>query len=143
VGGKASVIAPMRRSPIQIRDARTGRLVRRFAIEGSAAAVALGSSYVALLVDHNRRLRVEVYNLSGSFRNGAAVPFRVDSISAAGRNVVFAAGHTIRRLDARTGVVTTLATAGRTPVGLTIEGRRVVWAENSRSGARIRAVMAP
>jgi TolB protein len=142
VDGKATALA-VRRSPVEIRDARTGRLVKRFAIEGYAGAVALGSDYVALLVDHHPRLRVEVYDLSGRFRTAAAVPSRVDSISAAGRNVVFKTGHAIRRLDARTGVVSTLATAGRTPVGVTIEGRRIVWAENIRGTARIRSVTAP
>ena len=102
-----------------------------------------GTICLALLVDHNPGLRVELYNLSGSFRSGVAVPSRVDSLSAAGRSVVFAAGHAIRRLDARTGVVSTLATGRRTPVGLTIEGRRVVWAENTRGVARIQAVTAP
>jgi len=46
-------------------------------------------------------------------------------------------------VDAKTGAVTTLATARRTPVGVTIEGRRVVWAENHGGAARIRAVTAP
>jgi len=143
VDGKATVIAPIRRSPVAIRDARTGRLIKRFAIHGYARAIALGLNYIALLVDHNPGLRVELYNLSGSFRSAVAVPSRVDSLSAAGRSVVFAVGHAIRRLDARTGVVSTLATGRRTPVGLTIEGRRVVWAENARGVARIQAVTAP
>jgi WD40-like Beta Propeller Repeat len=143
VDGKATVLAPIRRSAVAIRNARSGRLVKRFAIHGYASAIALGSDYVAFLVDHNPGLRVELYSLSGSFRSAVAVPSRVDSLSAAGRSVVFAAGHAIRRLDARTGVVSTLATAGRTPVGLTIEGRRVVWAENARGVARIREVSAP
>jgi len=143
VDGRVSVLAPIRRSTVEIRNARSGRLVKRFAIHGYARAIALGSDYVAFLVNHNPGLRVELYSLSGSFRTAAAVPSRVDALSAAGRNVVFATGHAIRRLDARTGVVSTLATAGRTPIGLTIEGRRVVWAENIRGVARIRAVTAP
>jgi Tol biopolymer transport system component len=143
VDGKATVIAPIGRSPVAIRNARTGRLIKRFAIHGYARAIALGLNYIALLVDHNPGLRVELYNLSGSFRSAVAVPSRVDSLSAAGRSVVFATGHAIRRLDARTGVVSTLATGRRTPVGVTIEGRRVVWAENTRGVARIQAVTAP
>lgn len=143
VDARVSVLAPIRRSAVEIRNARSGRLVKRFAIHGYASAIALGSDYVAFLVNHNPGLRVELYSLSGSFRTAAAVPSRVDALSAAGRNVVFATGHAIRRLDARTGVVSTLATAGRTPVGLTIEGRRVVWAENARGVARIREVSAP
>ena len=57
--------------------------------------------------------------------------------------VSVATGYVIRRLDARTGAVTTLAAARRTPVGPTIEDHRVVWAENNRGAAQIRAVTAP
>jgi hypothetical protein len=143
VDGQARKIAPVPRSPVEIRDARTGRLIRRFTIDGHARANALGPDYVALLVNHDPGMRVELYNLNGTFRRAAAVLSSVRSISAAGRNVVFATGRVIRRLDARTGAVTALATARRTPVGLTIEGRRVVWAENHSGAARIRAVTAP
>ena len=143
VDGEAKKIAPVPRSPVGIRDARTGRLLRRFTIEGYARAIALGPNYIALLVDHEPGVRVELYDLNGHLRKAAAVPASVRNVSAAGRNVVFAAGRVIRRLDARTGAVTALATARRTPVGLTIEGRRVVWAENGRGGARIRAFTAP
>jgi Tol biopolymer transport system component len=143
VNGEATKIAPVLRSPVQIRDALTGRLIKRFTIDGHARAIALGPDYVALLVDHEPGARVELYNLNGRFRTAAAVSSSVRTVSAAGRTVVFATGHLIRRLDARTGAVTTLATARRTPVGPTIEGRRVVWAENGRGAARIRAVTAP
>jgi Tol biopolymer transport system component len=143
VDGKVRKIAPVPRSPIEIHDAVTGRLINRFTIDGHARRIALGSDYVALLVDHEGLLRVELFNLNGSFRSAADVPSGVRSISAAGRNVVFATGRVIRRLDARTGVISALATAGRTPVGLTIEGRRVVWAENVPGAAQILAVAAP
>jgi hypothetical protein len=137
--GKARKIAPVPRSPIEIRDVHTGRLLKRFAIEGHASTVALGSGYAAL-VNHRPGVRIELYNLNGTFRKAVAVPAGVRTISAAGRNVVFATSRVIRRLDARTGVVSVLATARWRPVGLTIEGRRVVWAENLRGGARIRSL---
>ncbi|MDP9232132.1 MAG: hypothetical protein M3O73_05105 [Actinomycetota bacterium] len=143
VDGKARKIAPVPRSPVEIHDAVTGRLINRFTIDGYARTIALGSDYVALLVDHERRSRVELYNLDGSFRIAAGVPSGVHDLAAAGHNVVFATGRVIRRLDARTGTVSALATARRAPVGLTIERRRVVWAENIRGAAQIRAVTAP
>lgn len=143
VDGKARKIAPLPHSPVEIRDARTGRLIKRFTIQGHAHATALASGYVALVVDHEPGVRIELYNLNGSLRTAAAVSSSVRILSAAGRTVVFATGHVIRRLDARTGAVTAFATARRTPVGLTIEGHRVVWAENSRGVARIRTVTAP
>lgn len=141
--GKAKKIAPVPRSPTEIRDVRRGRLVKRFAIEGHASTVALGDGYAAFLVNHEPGFRIDFYNLNGTFRKSAAVPATVGTISAAGRNVVFATGLVIRRLDAKTGVVSVLATAKRRPVGLAIEARRVVWAENLPSGARIRSLIVP
>jgi Tol biopolymer transport system component len=141
--GKATKIAPVPRSSTAIRDTRTGRLVKRFTIHGYAEAAALGSAYVAFLTDHDPGIRIELYNLNGQLRAAAAVPRSVRSVSAAGRTIVFATSRLIRRLDARTGVVTTLVTPRREPVGASIEGRRVVWAENGRGSARIRAVTVP
>jgi Tol biopolymer transport system component len=141
--GKARKIAPVPHSPVELRDALTGRLIKRFRINGYARAGALGADYVALLVDHEPGVRVEIYGLNGRFRTANFAGSSVRNISAAGRAVVFATGRVIRRLDARTGAVNTLATARRKPVGLTIEGRRVVWAENGRGTARIRALTAP
>lgn len=140
--GKARKIAPVLRSPVEIRDARTGRLIKRYTIDGHAHAIALGPDYVALLVDHEPDVRVELYNLNGRLRKAAAVSSSVRNVSAAGRDVVFATGRVIRRLDARTGAVTALATARRKPVGLTIEGGRVVWAENGGGVAAVRTVTA-
>jgi Tol biopolymer transport system component len=142
-GGRARKIAPLPHLFVQIHDVRTGRVMERFMVDGHARAAALGSGYVALLVGHEPGVRVELYNLNGSFRTATAVPRTVRSLSAAGPNVVFAIGRAIRRLDARTGTLTTLATARRTPVGPSIEGHRVVWAENARGAARIRSVTAP
>jgi hypothetical protein len=142
-GGRARKIAPLPHPSVQIHDVRTGRLIERFMVDGHARAVALGSGYLALLVDHEPGVRVELYDLNGTFRTAAVVPKKVRGLSAAGHNVVFAIGNAIRRLDARTGTVTTLATARRIPVGPSIEGHRVVWAENSRRVARIRTVTAP
>jgi Tol biopolymer transport system component len=143
VDGKATKIGPLRRSLVEIRDVGAGRSINRFRIDGDAGAVALGPDYVALLVDHHPGIRLELFSLNGSFRRAAAVPASARNLSASDGTVVFATGRVIRRLDAKTGVVSVLATARRTPVGPTIEGRRVVWAEKIRGAAQIRAVTAP
>jgi Tol biopolymer transport system component len=143
VDGKARKIAPVLHSRAEIRDTRAGRLIKRFTIDGHTRAAALGPGYLALLVDHEPGVRIEVYNLNGRLRTATAVPAQVQSLSAAGRSVVFAVRRVIRRMDATSGAVRTLATARRIPVGLTIEGRRLVWAENGRGGARIRALTVP
>jgi Tol biopolymer transport system component len=140
--GKARKITP-NRSNVEFFDVATGRPTKRFTIDGRAKGIAFGSGYVALLVDHEPGLRVELYDLNGGLRTAAAVPPSVRTVSAAGHNVVFAAGRVIRRLDARSRAVAGLTTARRMPVGLTIEGHRVVWAENTAGRSRVRAVIAP
>jgi hypothetical protein len=49
-------------------------------------------------------------------------------------------GRTIVAVDARTGRRRPLARAAAVPVGLSIVGRRVAWAENLGRSARIRSV---
>jgi WD40-like Beta Propeller Repeat len=141
--GTEKKVAPISRFRVEVRNVVTGSLIKHFVIGGQASAGALGPGYIVLLVAHEPQKRIELFNQNGSLRNAVAVPASVRNVSAAGNAVVFATGRVIRRLDARTGAVTELATTGRAPVGLTIEGRRVVWAENGRGGARIRALVLP
>lgn len=143
VDGKATKIAPVRRSSVEIRDVRSGRAINRFTTDGDASAVALGPDYIALLVDHHPGIRLELYNLNGSLRRAATVSSRARNLSAADGSVVFATGRVIRRLDAKTGVVSALSTARRAPIGLSIEGRRIVWAENVKGSGRIFALTLP
>jgi len=142
-GGKPSRIAPVLHTSVEIRDAVTGRPIKRLTIDGHARSIALGPGYLALLVDHRPGVRVEVLDPNGRLRTSAAVPTSIRNLAAAGRSVVFAAGRTIRRVDARTGTVSTLATARGRLVGPVIEDGRVVWAENLGRTARLRAVTVP
>jgi dipeptidyl aminopeptidase/acylaminoacyl peptidase len=140
--GKETRIAPALHATVEIRDALTGRLVERFTGGGHARAIALGADYVALLAEHSA-LRVDLYTRNGSLRAAAVVPSDVDTISADGRSVVFTTRRVIRRVDARTGRVSTLASAQGRLVGATVDDHRVVWAENSGRKARIKAATAP
>jgi hypothetical protein len=69
------------------------------------------------------------------------------SLSASGDRLVYAVSRTIRVLDLRTGRTSRAAVAAATPVGLSLSGRRVAWAENLRRGSffrgRVRAVTLP
>ena len=73
-------------------------------------------------------------------RGGVAVSSTVAApISAAGRYVVFATGRTIRALDVSTRRVGVGATAAAAPIGLSVEGTRVAWAENLSRDASARS----
>jgi hypothetical protein len=53
---------------------------------------------------------------------------------------VFRVGRSIRAVELASRRVRTVIKAAATPVGLSIEGTRVAWAENLKHGARIRAL---
>lgn len=62
-----------------------------------------------------------------------------DDLDIAGEWIVYRTGHAIRLIDAVTGAKQLLVTAPVTPLGLSIESRRVAWAENRRNHSRVRA----
>jgi hypothetical protein len=68
-------------------------------------------------------------------------PATTPAISAGDHAIVFRVGRSIRALDVKTKRVRTIATAAATPIGLSIAGRRVAWAENFAGRARIRAIV--
>ena len=57
--------------------------------------------------------------------------------------VVYSVGRRVYALDVRTFVGRRIALAAGAPVGLSIEGKRVAWAENVRGRGVIRAVFLP
>ena len=54
--------------------------------------------------------------------------------------IVFRVGRSIRAANVATHHVTTLAEAAATPIGLSLEGTRLAWAENVGGRGRIRAL---
>ena len=62
------------------------------------------------------------------------------ALTATDRTIVFHVGRSIRAVDVETHNVRTLARAAAEPVGLSLEGRRLAWAENLKTAARIRAL---
>jgi hypothetical protein len=55
--------------------------------------------------------------------------------------VIFRIGRSIRSIDITTGRIRTIARASSMPVGLSLVGSRLAWAENLKSGgARVRAL---
>ncbi|HEY6461897.1 MAG TPA: hypothetical protein VIY73_17145, partial [Polyangiaceae bacterium] len=67
-------------------------------------------------------------------------PATAPELSAGDGTLVFRVGRSIRAVDTTTKRVRTVAKAAATPVGLSIAGRRIAWAENVGGRARIRAI---
>jgi hypothetical protein len=85
---------------------------------------------------------------TGAKRTVVEVPrdpqgFGSELAGISGRWVVFRTGRTIRLVDSQTLAASVLAVAPVRPIGLSVSGRRVAWAENLRARSRIRALTLP
>jgi hypothetical protein len=85
-------------------------------------------------------LRLGWYSPSGGALSGSVpVPEGTSpELSAGATLIVFHVGRSIRSVDVTSNRVRTLARAASTPIGLSVEGDRVAWAENVKGRGRIR-----
>lgn len=116
---------------VEVRDVTNGRITASFKPAGRVTALALDTRSTAVLVRSAGKARVEWYATSSGKQLGAvSVSAKVaNRVAVSGRTVVFARGRTIFALDIQAKRVRELAQTGAAPVGLSIEGARVVWAE--------------
>jgi Tol biopolymer transport system component len=132
---------PYPRTPIIVRS-RAGRTLARLEPLGEAVSLAVTRRMTAALT-RGAFWRVEVFAPKRT-TIGLGGQRTAGSLSASGELVVF---RTDRRkiwfLHARTGWLGIVARAASPPIGLSIVGRRIAWAENVRGHARIRVVIVP
>jgi hypothetical protein len=128
--------------PVEIRYVATGKVVTRVVPRGVPDAVALSGGVLATLERSALGLRIAWYNPSNGTPLGS-VPVPKDTspeLSAGGRLIVFRVGRSIRSVDTASHAVHTLTKAAATPIGLSVQGSRVAWAENVNGRGRIRAL---
>lgn len=124
---------------VQIRDARTGAVRAAFVPRGRVVDLAFAARSAAVLVDAGAAVRIERYDAeSGRLLASARVPETTQDIDVAGGSVVYRVGSEIRVFVA--GRTRLVARASAPPVGLSIVGRRIAWAENVGGRGRIRSV---
>jgi Tol biopolymer transport system component len=137
-------IYPPSSTPLEVREAVTGKLVRRWALDlgrTTAGTLAFSGDYVLTSIAG----RITPYDV----KTGKRLPERtVDSskstsrVSASGRWAVLRADGRIVLVDLATG---RKATVGHVPergtAGPVLEGNRVLWAEPSGAGSRVREVV--
>ena len=129
--------------PIEVRDAVTGGFVSRVDPTGVPERVALSPHVLAVLEHTSRGPLVEWYNAAhGGQRLGAVRLPRgaADDVSASDQLIAFHVGRSLRAIDLATHKVRVLAQAASTPIGLSLEGSRLAWAENVKGHGRIRAL---
>jgi hypothetical protein len=130
--------------PIKVVNAVTGRVVSSITPQGTPIAVALSAHVLATLERTPLGLRLAWYE-PGTGSPSGSVPVAIatsPALSVSDRIAVFHVGRSIRGVDIATGRVRTLVSAAAQPIGLSVEGNRVAWAENLKHVARIRAYFA-
>lgn len=125
----------------------TGDMLGAFRARGEPRALALSGGLVAVLTQPRAGLgRIVLFDArSGEQQGVVGVPRHADAaLGAGGRWVVFSVGPLIKAIDVRTRLTRVLVRTTGTPIGLSVSGKRVAWAENVRSNkSQIRAVTLP
>ena len=158
-GGKPTLLTrtePTASRMVVETRSRDGKLQSSFDGPLQLAGLAFSGSRFALVVGRSttrqgprERSTIEIRNAAGKLLRRVSVPRPAwNRLSMSGRWVVFRTGavgggrdraNVIRLLDAETGRMAILARAQGVVLGLSIDGRRVAWAEQNR----VRAVMLP
>ena len=124
---------------IQIRRTSDNQILSSFATTRMPQWVAVSRDRIALL----GRRRIELHRLSGQLIRSFAVSAHVSEISMSGNWIAYLDGTAIDALDTRTGHVETVAHTRGAVVALSIEARRVAWAEQRHGSDVILAFYLP
>jgi Tol biopolymer transport system component len=132
---------PAPRTPVEVRSP-AGKTLARATPRGAAIELGVTRRFTAALVnDDGWRLEFVTPRRRAISFPGAR---RVSSLSASGRRaVVLVDGRKIFVADAISGRLRLVTRVARPPIGLSIVGRRIAWAENVGRRARVRAVTLP
>jgi hypothetical protein len=128
--------------PVTIVDANTGEQFAAVVPQGVPIAIALSAHVLATLEQTPLGLRLAWYrSTTGQPLGSVPVPETTAPLLAANdRVIVFRVGRSIRAVDVPTHRVHALVRAAAVPVGLSLSGGWLRWAENIGSSARIRAL---
>jgi hypothetical protein len=132
---------PAENGPVVV-STRGGTVISRVFPAGTVSGIALAWPNLAVLVQRpDGSNTVVLYDaVTGSLRSTTVVPASATDL-AIGAGVVYRVGRSIYTV--RSGHPTLLWRAQVTPIGLSIEGRRVTWAVNIKGRGRIFALTLP
>jgi hypothetical protein len=128
--------------PIEVVDAVTGASIARATPQGTPLAIALSPHVLVAIERAPLGQRLAWYDsatgrAAGSVQISAAAS---PEVSTTDRVAVYRVGRNVYSVDLATGRVAPLVKTAATPIGLSLEGGRLAWAENTKGGGRIRAL---
>jgi Tol biopolymer transport system component len=127
-----------------VLNSHNGATVGRFEPSGRVSALAVSASTLAALIIDHSGARFEIFLPHPRTVALKSPPsLGLARLSASGSTIVYHVGKAIYALDARHGTPHLIAHAASRPIGLSIVGHRVAWAESSRHSSRIRAITLP
>jgi hypothetical protein len=128
--------------PISVVDASTGQDISAAVPQGVPVAIALSTRYLAALERTPVGLRLAWYDRATG-RPAGSVPVSkrtAPTLTMNDRLIVFRVGPNLRAVKIASHKVRTLAQTVGAPLGLSLEGGRLAWAENLRTSGRVRAL---
>jgi hypothetical protein len=143
--GSALDPQPAENGPVNVLDPSTGTVVMSVSPTGTVKALALSAGALAALVQRNDgSFVIERYAIPTGTLVSTPVNVNValEVLDIAGKWIVYHVGREIRIVD-DLGGDRLLTVALRDPIGVSIEGRRVAWAENVGRTHRFRAAFTP
>jgi hypothetical protein len=127
VNGK---IGPGSPATVMVKDAVSGADFGSFSPAGTPLAIAFAPSVVAVLESTDGERQIEFHTPTGALVRTVTVPAQAKALSTTNKRAVFRVGNSIRSVRVAAGSIQTIGTSAATPIGLSIEGTRVAWAEN-------------
>jgi hypothetical protein len=133
---------PSARLPLRIVDAKSGQPVCSIRPGGEPLAVSLASDVLAVLTRSGDTDRISWYDATRCTRLGRirVVIHTAPELAASNRLVVYRVGRVLRGIALPSRRVRTLVRAAVPPVGFSLAGRSLAWAENRATGGRIRVL---
>jgi hypothetical protein len=130
--------------PIHVLEVATGKQLTSFAPRGKVVAAGLSPTLAAVLVEQSGSRRVELFDpATGRFLRSASVPRAAREVAIAGDRVVYSTTRGVHLLRTRDQGNQLVARAAGSVFALSLEGNRVVWAEDGKRVDRIRELRLP
>ena len=129
---------------VEVRDASTGAVITSFPVVGTVRHIAMWGSTVALLIKGSlghQRIVTRDASTGAVLRSWLVSDATGGQIDVSGAGVVYHVGGTIRLLYRVNGNRGTIKVESGSIVGLSIEGRRIVWAVNAGTSGRVVTVL--